>query len=59
MKCHNEVRYRITYPYIKEEGILLDAEVNLLRQAIYELKTENEIIKSELCLKDNTYLWCK
>ena len=34
-----------------EEGVSLDKEVELLRQAVYELKTE-------LCNKDNSYEFC-
>ena len=48
------------YPYNTiEEGVLLDAEVELLRQAVWELKQENQLLKDELCSKDPTYSWCK
>jgi len=50
----------VTYPYTKmEQGVSLDKEIDVLRQAVYELKTENDLIKSELCKKDNSYSWCK
>lgn len=40
------------YPYYKyEDGVNIVDEIELLRQGIYELKTE-------LCLKDKTYGWC-
>jgi len=40
------------YPYTKiEEGVSLDAEIDLLRQAVYELKIE-------LCSHDGSYAWC-
>ncbi|MBR9703842.1 hypothetical protein GOV12_00385 [Candidatus Pacearchaeota archaeon] len=32
--------------------------VELQRDAIYELKQENELLRSELCEKDNSYSWC-
>ena len=42
----------ITYPYtVMKEGVLLDAEVDVLRQAVFELKTE-------LCSKDASYKFC-
>ncbi len=49
----------IVYPYNKtEEGVLLDKEIDLLRQGVYELKQENELLKTELCKKDNSYGFC-
>jgi len=40
------------YPYTTtEEGISLEAEIDVLRQAVYELKTE-------LCTQDDKYGWC-
>jgi len=48
----NKTMNTTTYPYkIQEEGVSLNAEIDLLRQAVYELKTE-------LCKKDNSYGWC-
>ncbi len=42
---------KTTYPYTKtEEGVSLNKEIDVLRQAIYELKTE-------LCIYNN-YSWC-
>lgn len=41
-----------------EEGVLLDHEVDLLRQAVFELKVQNQDLKTELCTKDDTYSWC-
>jgi len=39
----------IAYPYNKtEEGVLLDKEIDLLRQAVYELKIENENLKARV-----------
>ncbi|NMB66542.1 hypothetical protein GYA25_00560 [Candidatus Woesearchaeota archaeon] len=49
-----------TYPLInvtQEEGVLLDKEVDLLRQAIYELKIENQKLKTSLC-KLGSSEWC-
>lgn len=40
-----------TFKTIQETGVSIDSEIALLKQAIYELKTE-------LCTKDNTYEWC-
>ena len=34
-----------------EGGVLLDAEIDVLRQAVYELKVK-------LCLHDKSYSWC-
>lgn len=34
-----------------EEGVILNSEIDVLRQAVYELKTE-------LCNHDATYSWC-
>jgi len=37
------------YPYNKiEEGVSLGAEISVLRQAVYELKQENDTLKAEL-----------
>lgn len=41
-----------------EEGVVLDNEVDVLRQAVYELNEENKLIKQELCNKDNSYSFC-
>ena len=65
--CRNETINITTYPYKKEvEQVSLNKEIDVLRQAVYELKEENDLIKeennlmkSELCKKDNTYIWCK
>ena len=41
----------VTYPFTKiktEEGVSLDAEINLLRQAVYELKQENILQDNEI-----------
>ncbi len=47
------------YPYIKAvEGISMSNGMSVLRQATYELKTENQMLKTELCAKDNSYSWC-
>jgi len=58
--CVNVTKTSISYPYKKVVGsVKLDSEVDLLRQAVYELKQENDLIKSELCKKDMSYSWCK
>jgi len=42
-----------TYPYTTiEEGVELGKEIDVLRQAVYEMKTET-------CQKDSSYSWCK
>ena len=46
IQCHNETRTKITYPYTKKEsGVDIESEINVLRQAIYELKQENDLLK--------------
>jgi hypothetical protein len=63
-ECIVTLRNNTIYPYNKvEEGINVVKEVALLKQALYELKQkntiieqENNLIKSELCKKDNTYI---
>jgi len=58
--CNLEMVEVVTYPHMKiEEGVELGAEIDLLRQGLFELKEENNLLKSELCKKDNTYAWCK
>jgi hypothetical protein len=43
---------RTVYPYTEtEEGVSLNAEIDVLRQAVYELKTE-------LCKHDSSYDFC-
>jgi len=63
---HNVTKEKITYPHKKtQSGVNIVKEIELLRQALYEqkqinkdLETENNLIKSELCKKDNTFSWC-
>lgn len=41
--CYNVTAERVTYPYTTiEEGVSLNEEVDLLRQALYELKLKND-----------------
>ena len=51
-----EVCSNVTYyPYKKmEEGVSLDAEIDVLRQAVFELKERLD----EVCEKDKSYSWC-
>ena len=50
---------RTIYPYNKtEEVVSLNKEIDVLRQGVYELKVENDLLKSELCKRDRTYSWC-
>lgn len=42
----------------KEDAVSISEEEAKFEQAIYELKIENELLKSELCKKDNSYEWC-
>jgi hypothetical protein len=49
----------VSYPFnTTEEGVSLNAEVDVLRQAMFEISTENNLLKSELCSKDSSYSWC-
>ncbi len=51
--CKIEKVNTTTYPYTKiEGGVDLGMEIDVLRQAVFELKTE-------LCKKDSSYEWCK
>ena len=53
-ECYNETKIRVTYPYKKQEaGVNLDDEINLLRQAIYELKQQNDLLKSRVEVLEN------
>lgn len=57
--CKDVERTITTYPYTKrEEGVELGKEIDVLRQGVYELKIENQQLKSELCLRDKTYNFC-
>jgi len=49
------------YPYTKtEEAVSLNMEIDVLRQSIFELKTENQMLKDELCEHNhNEFSWCK
>ena len=62
-----------TYPYNTiEEGVSLGSEVDLVRQGVFllkqendllifgvkELETDNQLLKDELCKKDSSYSWC-
>ena len=43
------------YPYVKMQGeVSLSSEVDLLRQAVYELRVRLD----EVCFKDDSYNWC-
>lgn len=55
-ECEEGTCEETVYPYkTTEEGVLLDAEVDVLRQAVFELKGRLD----EVCEKDNSYSWCK
>jgi hypothetical protein len=45
--------------FVEKEGRNLNIVWDWYRGAITELKEENDMLKSELCKKDNTYSWCK
>lgn len=54
--CEDEVKEickdETTYPYTKiktEEGVSVGSEIDVLRQGIYELKIENDLMKQDLC----------
>lgn len=49
---------QITYKNKTECDMPLVTTVMTHEQGIYELSKENKLLKSELCKKDNSYLWC-
>jgi hypothetical protein len=50
----------IIYPHTKiEDGVDLGKEIDVLRQAVYELKKINSELKTELCTFNDKYSWCK
>ncbi len=51
---------RTVYPHQKtEEGVSMGDEIAVLRQAVYELKEENEMLREELCSRYPGYSWCE
>jgi SMC interacting uncharacterized protein involved in chromosome segregation len=48
--CINEIVSETTYPNkeVINSGVSLDEEINVLRQAVYELKLENEQLNKRL-----------
>ncbi len=58
---NEEIMKNVTIcPTKKEKGVMIDeAALATNRQAIYELKQENQMLKNELCLRDNSYSWCE
>lgn len=51
----NKTTNETYYPYTKtEEAVSLNAEIDALRQAVYELTQR----LNEVCAKDNSYSWC-
>ncbi|KKL61724.1 hypothetical protein LCGC14_2192430, partial [marine sediment metagenome] len=48
----------LIYQTKQVEGVLLDDLIAKHEQALYELKQDNDLLKSELCKKDITYAWC-
>ena len=61
IECHNETRTRIVeeVTLVEQEGRDLGAMITLLTESVKALQEENDLIRNELCLKDNTYSWCK
>ena len=56
--CIIEYQAKTTYPYTKiEDGVDLGKEIDVLRQAVYELKLELEKVKSETCTI-KLFSWC-
>jgi len=53
-------RERTIYPHKKlEDGVSLGTEIDVLRQAVYDLGQTNELLKTELCsVGRNAYSWC-
>ena len=57
--CDDITSNIITYPFNRsEEGVSLNYEIDVLRQALYELKKENELMKTELCRVNSLYEFC-
>ncbi|MFH1972102.1 MAG: hypothetical protein ABIJ18_01350, partial [archaeon] len=52
--CWDECEQQPVY----SEGRDVGATVTMLVEGIKALKDENELLKDELCRKDNTYAWC-
>ena len=61
LECHNETRTRIVeeVTLVEQEGRDLGAMITLLTESVKALQEENDLIRKELCEKDNTYSWCK
>ncbi len=58
INCEKVIREKTTYPHTKKVGgVLMDSEIELLRQGIWELKQENEMMKEDLCSLGITR-WC-
>ena len=56
--CLNVIKERTIYPYtILKEGVELGAEIDVLRQGLFELKIENNLMKQSLCKLGEIY-WC-
>lgn len=48
-KCVIEYEIKTTYPYTKiEDGVDLGKEIDVLRQAVYELKQQNEFLQEQI-----------
>ena len=48
-KCVIEYEVKTTYPYTKiEDGVDLGKEIDVLRQAVYELKQQNEFLQEQI-----------
>ena len=57
--CFNKTVMITEYPFqIEESGVELGEEINVLRQAMFELKQDNIAMKSELCFWNPNYSWC-
>ena len=47
--CHEETIVTTTYPYkTTEEGVSICDEISVLRQAVFELKQENDMLKAQI-----------
>jgi len=58
INCKKIIKERTIYPYkTTKKGVELGKEIDVLRQGLFELKQENELMKASLC-KLGESMWC-